>query len=499
MQFAKQYYLHYPKVGLGNWPPGFSLMQTAWGMIFGVSRLSMLLGMMVLTAWLAYLVYRAGEKYFGPVWAALGTGLLIAAPLTQRQTSMVMAEIPLAAASFLAITAFVRFLESTRTRDAVAFAVWTFCAIMIKGNGWVIVAAAPLILVATGNLALLRNKRLWFAALLTGALCVPYTLITMKIVTQGWDKQGVPESGYFLSSLEQYIGFAFHLLGIPLLAVAAVGVIGLLFRGEKGVSRRDPFWMAMMVYVAAVFAFHVAIPSSIEPRKLYQLMPAICLLVLAGLETIAAALLRGRPELPVWARPALAGLAALVFCFTGFALLPQFTPGIEAAVKNLMERPETRGAAILISSNPVWYDTEAAIIADWTSQRRNDGTYLIRGTKLLSHPRTAADAGDPSEFKLNFATPDAVLAELASIPVSFVILDTVPSEKSYPHHAILSAALEGDKTDWDPIYHTIRRLDGVGETHDVEIYRYKKSVAGEPIHFSVDLSRKLGIELGTVK
>ena len=83
LTFASQYYLHYPKVALGNWPPGFSLMQAAWGMIFGVPRISMLFGMMVLTAWLAYLVYRAAEKYFGPVWAALGAGLCIAAPLTQ--------------------------------------------------------------------------------------------------------------------------------------------------------------------------------------------------------------------------------------------------------------------------------------------------------------------------------------------------------------------------------------------------------------------------------
>jgi hypothetical protein len=479
-------------------------MQMAWGLVFGVSRTSMLFGMMLLTAWLAFLVYRVGEKYFGPVWAALGAALLIAAPLTQGQTAMVMAEVPLAATSFLAICAFLRFLESTRMRDALAFALWTFCAIMIKGNGWVIALAAPLILVACGKLTLLRNKRLWFAVLLTCVLCIPYTLITMGIVTQGWDSQTVPGSGYFLSSIASYAGFLIHLLGIPLTAVAIIGVFGSLSRREAFSSRRDPFWIGMVVYAAAILAFHVAVPSSIEPRKIYQIMPVMCLLTLAGLDVIAARVLRGRFALLPWARPALAALAALIFLLSGFAVLPQYAPGFDRAVQTLMARPETRGAAILVSSNPVWSDTEAALIAEWAARRRNDGTYLIRGTKLLSHQRPkgraqAIDPSNPSGFRLSFTTQAAVLAELASVPVSFVILDTIPSDVSYPHHALLKAALEGDETDWELIYHTTKSLDGEGGTHDIEIYRFKKNVAGEPIHFSVDLTKKLGVEFGTIE
>src|ERR1700685_2548586 len=36
--WAKQYYLHYPKVAIGHWPPGYHLAEGSWSLIFGSSR-----------------------------------------------------------------------------------------------------------------------------------------------------------------------------------------------------------------------------------------------------------------------------------------------------------------------------------------------------------------------------------------------------------------------------------------------------------------------------
>jgi hypothetical protein len=327
---------------------------------------------------------------------------------------------------------------------------------------------------------------------LIGAVCVPYTLITMRIVTQGWDTTKFPGFAYEWASLGIHLGFVVHLLGIPMAVVAAIGVFAAL-----GSRRRDPFWTAVVVYAASIVVFHVVIPSSIEPRKIYQIMPVICLLALAGLDAIAAGLLRGKRALSPLARPALAGLAGLVFFLTGFSPLPKYVPGFGMAVENLMARPESRGAAILISSNPQWADSEAALMSEYAARRRNDGTYLIRGTKLLGHPIAAAPG--ELEWAANFDTPQAVLEALSSIPVAFVILHTTAARISYPQHALLRAALEGDKADWEPVYHTRRYLDGLGETHDIEIYRFRKNVAGTPIHYAVDLTKKLGAQFGGVE
>ena len=42
MAYAAGYYDHYPKVALGNWPPGFYAIQALWTLAFSVSRTSVM-------------------------------------------------------------------------------------------------------------------------------------------------------------------------------------------------------------------------------------------------------------------------------------------------------------------------------------------------------------------------------------------------------------------------------------------------------------------------
>src|SRR5689334_18072161 len=42
MEFARDYYLHYPKVAIGHWPPVFYAEQALWTLIFPTSRGSLL-------------------------------------------------------------------------------------------------------------------------------------------------------------------------------------------------------------------------------------------------------------------------------------------------------------------------------------------------------------------------------------------------------------------------------------------------------------------------
>ena len=53
MRFAQMYYDHYPKVALGNWPPVFYLIQSAWTLLLTPSRASLLLLMAALEALVA--------------------------------------------------------------------------------------------------------------------------------------------------------------------------------------------------------------------------------------------------------------------------------------------------------------------------------------------------------------------------------------------------------------------------------------------------------------
>ena len=127
-------------------------------------------------------------------------------------------------------------------------------------------------------------------------------------------------------------------------------------------------------------------------------------------------------------------------------------------------------------------------------RRRSSGTYLLRGTKFLSYPDGTTE--DPTGFTAFVATAPALEARLAAVPVAYVLVDTSPASHSYPHHELLRATLSADTQLWQSIYRA--RRTALGIPHEIEIYRYRKDVTRVPVHFDVDLSRKIrqSIEVG---
>jgi hypothetical protein len=113
-QFAVDYYLHYPKVALGHYPPFLYVVQAAWMLVFPISRASLLVLNAVLIALTGTLLYRVVREEFGH-WAGVGAGLVwVALPAVQAYGGMVMAE-PLAALpAFGAVVCYGRYLENPR-------------------------------------------------------------------------------------------------------------------------------------------------------------------------------------------------------------------------------------------------------------------------------------------------------------------------------------------------------------------------------------------------
>jgi hypothetical protein len=487
LAFAKDYYLHFPKVGLGQWPPMYYVVQTAWTLIFGVSRQSLLFLMIVLTVILAAIVYREVTARWGWMYALLAAALVIAAPLTQEQTAMVMAEIPLAIFSFLAVLAWIRLLERGQRRDAFWFAVWIVAALMTKGNAWAIVPVLPGTVVLTGRYDVLRNRNFWLAIGVVLLLTVPYNAYTLSITSQGWDTTSLPEIPYLGASLVKHLEFVIGILGVP---VSCFAVIGLIDCALIPLVRRkgSVYWTAWAVYAASIVVFHTLVPTSIEPRKIYQIVPVVGLFVVAGAEAIAR---RFTPRFGAMAvRAALMATITALFLTTGFYFAAPYKPGFAAAVEKLIGREDTHKAAILISSNPFMTDAEAAIISEWVSRERKAGTYLVRGTKLLE--RFAPSDDGKLAMQVVFNSNEQGLRVLNSVPVAYIIVHTTPADRSYTHHAPLQRVLADSPAEWEKIYESRRVLD---QPHEIKIYRCRRDLVGVPVHFSVDLNRKIGTSL----
>ncbi|MBA2305850.1 MAG: hypothetical protein H0W08_24900 [Acidobacteria bacterium] len=75
MAFAETYYEHYPKVALGNWPPGFYAIQAAWTLAFSDGRASLLVLMAILTCATALVVFSGLRWELG--WYAAVFGALL--------------------------------------------------------------------------------------------------------------------------------------------------------------------------------------------------------------------------------------------------------------------------------------------------------------------------------------------------------------------------------------------------------------------------------------
>lgn len=480
--YAKRYYLHFPKVGLGNWPPGFAILQTLWSLPLGESRLSLLVLMTLLASLLAYLVFRTAQPRFGVLPSFAGAAILLAAPLTQSQASLVMAEIPLAIAGYLAMLRFARFLQTESRADAIWFGLLTSAAILIKGNGWSLILMTGFALLFSGRWKVLTRLPFWMAAAIIALICMPYSLLTMHIVRQGWNSTSgrVPLADYG-HYLVLHLRMVAQIYGYPLTVIALAG-LAVCWR------TRDVLWRTASAYAAVVIVFHTFVPTSVEPRKIFQMVPVLALFLVAGIDAISR-----RLPLAWHPRPLVCAATVLLFAFTGFRLLPPFQPGFGRLVERAQSLQDGSDSAILISSNAYFQDCEAGIIAEWMERSRGPGTYLVRGTKLLE--RLTDAPRDGMLYMPAAGTPDEMRGILQSVPISTVILHTTPAAKSYGHHEILRRLMESHPEDWELIYQDQRET--AGQPHRLALYRYRRDVQGIPIRLSVDLTRKIGDSVTT--
>jgi len=186
--FAERYYDYYPKVALGNWPPGFYAIQALWTLPFSTGRMSMMLLMATLTSATALVVWRGAERDLGWQAALFGAALFTAFGLIQQYASMVMTEIPVALFSTLAMLSFGRWMDHQRARDSMLFGLLASMAIMTKGSGFAIALVPPLAILFTRRWHLLTRLNLAYAAVIVIVLAGPWTWKFRDVARAGWEQ-----------------------------------------------------------------------------------------------------------------------------------------------------------------------------------------------------------------------------------------------------------------------------------------------------------------------
>jgi hypothetical protein len=406
LRYAEVYYLHYPKVALGHWPPGFYILQAAWTLIFPPSGHSVLVLMALITGTVGVVIYRLSRKRFGE-WAAilLGAGF-VALRVVQEDTGAVMAESLLTLTGLLAAAAFGRFLESDSWKDSVAFGAWMLATIFVKGDGWGLALLPPIALALSKRWRLLLGWKIWAGAAVV-LLIMPWQLFTLRAASEGWDNGGLP---FIKEAAPAFIYLFAHSTGI---VVAMLAVLGICVTCIIPWFRNSPvsgFWASMTALVAATWLFHLLVPAGIYERRLILAMPAFLLLAGAGGQWLAQ-----QSKNPRLVGIAVAAVATITFLTLAFQIPPKTSDHFGEAAETALKLFPDHDDILFVAANS---EPEGAFIAAVATREERPGHFVLRSSKVLSEGSWSG-----ADEHLRYQDPEQVEQVLEGFGVRAIALD----------------------------------------------------------------------------
>jgi hypothetical protein len=456
--FAQQYYLHYPKVAIGHWPPVFYGALGTWFLIVGASRVTAIMFIAIVAAATASVIYFIGKRLIGRWAGALAAVLFILSPLVQESSALVMTEHLDTLAMLVSTLCFARFVRTGRVGDGLAFGILAAIAILTHGSAWALGLVPGLTLALTNRWYLLRRLGLWLAAVPVFVGCVPWYVLTRSMQEGTWVGGG---ASFWFGAVPEFCRAIYLGVGLPVLIFALAGIWATIVSVK---NRRDvmPEWAALAGLAMSIFILHCALPVSTEGRYMVPLVPSLMLFAAAGINAIAHRL-GGRS--PIGVVPfGLALVLAATFCVESFALpLRLRTGGYETLVRDVLRRVSNVPQIWLISSGGA---SEGSLVAAVALQEARLGSYILLGKKILA-------GGDwlGRNTEDRFDTPEKLAALLDEIPVTIVVIDDqIPSNYQWPYHERLRklVASEGDR--WEPIGSYPETQEGIFFENSLHVY-----------------------------
>lgn len=434
-QFAENFYLHYPKVAIGHWPPVFYILQSLWTLVFSTSHTSLMFLMAVLTTLLGFTLYRALAGKVGLLISAVAAAVLLALPVVQKQAGMVMADVPVALFSLLAALCFARFLETERARDVLAFGALSTIAILTKGSAFSLALLPPVAIALTRKWRLLRRPALWASAGVVALLCGPWYWFTLRMANAGGWARPHPALGYSIHAVSFYL---LELLRVPgwglamLVAVGCVVAITDLHRAPE----RNGFWAALIALFAGYVALFCIVPAGHEARYILPAIPAELAWAAEGAKFMAERLRSRR-----WRPLASCVLIGEAFLATGLRFPRLHNYGFGSVASFLVSQPSLHHSVFLVSSDALG---EGMTVAQVAMRDHRPDHVVLRASQTL-----ASSDWSGGSFHLLYKNPRQVENFLQSVPVRAIVLDSsAAGALPRAERSLLDATLKQYAGDW---------------------------------------------------
>ena len=473
-QFAEEYYLHYPKVAFGVWPPLFHLLLGAWLLVTGPALSSALLFVSLTTTMVCALMVGAVRTTLGLPLAAATAFWFATMPGVQIWASAVMLDMLCALFLVGAAVAFARYMDSERTRDAVLFGTLASAAILTKYNALALALLPPVAIAASRRWRLVRRGNLWLMPVVVAVLCAPWYLVQSSMVR--YASEPVPTGNAWMAASRLNLSEIVTNIGVVALPLIAIGLAVRVVRR----SADHALWCSLFALAVVLWVFHSLLYPISESRYLLALFVACALFAAAGLHWMVM-------QMP-WPRAAastsrgwLAAGTVVVMALVTFSPPPRRERGFGDAASLVLPRLTSPHAAALVSSDPLG---EGAFVARAAEHQLAERSFVLRGSKLL-----ASDTWMGLNYSVRYADGVSTLKALDQAQVAYVVVDDASRD---PHHRLLTEAVS-TSAHWTLERET--RGVGAARTGPVRIYARTNPLPPEAPRFELQTGYTLGHNL----
>jgi hypothetical protein len=457
VRFAESYYVRYPKIAFGHWPPLFFVLQALWYAVAGASPFHAVLLTGAILAATGVVLFLYLHRLHGFAIALLSTGVFLSIPTVRWTAALVMSDMLAALLMLLAVLALER-------RAWKQFAIWAVLAILTKESALALLVLAPVALPRQrASLVRIAGGFAVLAAVLAGAYWVAGVLRLRDLpqVAASW--------GEFAQRLPLLDTF-FQGASLPMFLTAGLGAVLLAIRPAPERTRQGKI---ALLWLCVILASQLLARTALEERYVLAAYLPLTVLFAEGLRRLPGSLLAF-----AWTIVCIALSPGEPYSQrTGYA-------EIAAAIPS-----DPRSPAILVSSDA---SGEGALIAARLLRDPDRDGLILRGSKVLSKSDWSGENAKP-----RFQSAQEVLALLDSIPIHFLVVDrfgylAVPAKA---HHRLLEDAIRADPARFRRIGDYPLFLDGKRLENAVQVYENLRASANPTGVLRIDMTSSLGRKL----
>ena len=451
IHFAESYYIHYPKVAIGIWPPMFHTTAALWMLLFTRTHTSLLVFVAVQGALCAAILAIFARRFLPPLVASAAGLFVILLPAMQNAASLMMVDLFLTVMELLALLSLIAMFRHRTMKTAVWCGICVSLAMLTKANATALPLCGVFMLLLTREFSILRKAPVYVASLIVIVLGFPWQFISIHLF-QGTVPMVPLTAARFWMLSSGYTHIFVQKLSLPVFLAALVGLAVVLSPLLKG-DRQRPVSLdgaGAASLLLAIFLFHSISPTpGPDDRYILPALPLLVLFAFLGIQWIASVIRIPRLSLPVRAS-ILAVFCLGWFAKSTFAITHRPEMGFDKVASQMIP-PRVHDEVVLVCSDS-W--GEGAFITSLAlNDLRRKEHIILRGSKMLSENQWATTSYHPL-----FSTPRELEDNLENTPVDAIVVD-LDKAMWEQDRAILMRAIQDNPSKWS-LASEIRAEDG---------------------------------------